>query len=236
MTMMYPSERQVVVDLCRALADRGHFAGTGGNIALRLNERHIAVTPSATDYQTLRAVDVCVLNLADLARVDGEQAPSVESGLHARVLRARPEVGCSIHTHQPVASACALLGQPLAVPPRWRATLGPQVPLVGYAPSGSGWLAARLARALRPDVQAYLMRNHGILCCGASPADAMQAVEDLEALAHAHLMQRLAQHAARQPALGPALARVQAALGDGPATTAPDPSSAPGTAPVAVSS
>ena len=191
--MSTAATRQAVVDLCVTLSRRGHLAGTGGNVALRLGGGRFAVTPSATDYLAMAASDICVLRLADLARLEGDRAPSVESSLHARVLRARPDVHCSIHTHQPVASACALLGEALAVPAGpWRRTLGEQVPVVGYAPSGTGWLAGNVARALRRrGVQACLMRNHGVVCCGPGPAEALQAVDDLEALARAHLLQRI---------------------------------------------
>jgi len=209
------AERQLVVDLCVALSRRGHLAGTGGNIALRIDAERIAVTPSATDYLSMTAADVCVLRLADLAMLEGAKPPSVETGLHARVLRARPDVQCSIHTHQPIASACALLGQPLDVPDGpWRHSLGRRVPVVGYAPSGTGWLAALLARALRPDTQAYLMLNHGVLCCGPSTEAAVQAVEDLETLACMHLRQRIAARAAREPARREVFARLDAALAD----------------------
>jgi L-fuculose-phosphate aldolase len=207
--------RQTVVDLCVALSRRGHLAGTGGNIALRIDAERIAVTPSATDYLTMTAADVCVLRLADLVLVEGTKPPSVETGLHARVLRARPDVHCSIHTHQPIASACALLGQPLEVPDGpWRQSLGRSVPVVGYAPSGTAWLAALLARALRPDTQAYLMLNHGVLCCGARPEAAVQAVEDLETLACTHLRQRIAARAAREPAQREVFARLDAELAE----------------------
>ena len=211
--MSASAARQTVVDLCVALSRRGYLAGTGGNIALRIDEQHIAVTPSATDYLAMTAQDVCVLRLADLARVEGERTPSVESGLHARVLRARPDVQCSIHTHQPVASACALLGRALAVEDEsLRRTLGPSVPIVGYAPSGTGWLSAKLARAVRPDLNAYLMLNHGVLCCGSSVAAAVQAVEALETLARHHLLGLMARQAERNPATRAALGRVTQAL------------------------
>jgi L-fuculose-phosphate aldolase len=208
-----PDARHAVVELCLALSRRGYLAGTGGNIALRIDERHFAVTPSATDYLAMTAADVCVLRLADLACVEGERTPSVESGLHARVLRARPDVQCSIHTHQPVASACALLGRPLAVDDETlRRTLGPRVPIVGYAPSGTGWLSAKLGRALRPELNAYLMLNHGVLCCGPSTEAAVQAVEALEALARQQLLALMSGHAHRAPALKAALARVAETL------------------------
>lgn len=205
--------RRTVVDLCLELSQRGHFSGTGGNIALRVDADHMAVTPSATDYLTMTPADVCVLRLADLMQIEGEGVPSVETGLHARVLRARPDVQASIHTHQPVASACALLGQPLEVPAgALRLSLGERVPVVGYAPSGSRWLSSKLARQLRLDTNAYLMLNHGALCCGTSTSAALQAVEDLETVSRNHLLQLIRTRAEQQPALRTALQRVTDAL------------------------
>lgn len=207
------SIRQTVVDLCLELSQRGHFSGTGGNIALRIDADHIAVTPSATDYLTMTAADVCVLRLADLVQIEGDGVPSVETGLHARVLRARPDVQASIHTHQPVASACALLGLPLEVPAgALQHSLGERVPVVGYAPSGSSWLSGKLARQLRRDTNAYLMLNHGALCCGTSTSAALQAVEDLESVARMHLLRLIRSRAEQQPALRSALQRVTDAL------------------------
>ena len=207
--------REQVVALCLDLSRRGFLSGTGGNVALRIDEEHFAVTPSAIDYHRMAAADVCVLRLSDLARIEGERTPSVESSLHARVLRARPDCGCSIHTHQPVASACALLDEPLTVDDaELRTLLGPSVPIVGYAPSGTGWLAHKLQAALRPALNAYLMRNHGVLCCGADLEQAVRTVEALEELCTRHLRTRIAVHAALRPTQRGALQRVMASLAD----------------------
>lgn len=198
--MFASAERQRVVDLCVALSQGGYLAATGGNVALRLDAEHFLVTPSGVDYFSMTAADICVIRLADRACVDGARAPSVETGLHARVLGRRPDVGCSIHTHQPLASAFALLGEALAVEePRARACLGPRVPLVGYMPSGTGLLAWLLGRAVRPDCNAYLMRNHGALCCGADVEQATLAVELLERLAGERLRRRIAARAKNDP-------------------------------------
>ncbi|GKS91722.1 class II aldolase/adducin family protein [Acidovorax sp. SUPP2539] len=211
--MKHESQRRHVVDLCLELSRRGYFAGTGGNIMLRIDADLVAVTPSAIDYHAMKPADVCVLRLTDLRQTDGEGTPSVESSLHAGVLRARPESGCSIHTHQPVASALALLGEEIAVPPPWRATLGARLPVVGYAPSGSGWLAWKFSRKVRGDVNAYLMHNHGILCCGRDSDAAMQAVDDLEALARSLLDQRIRHRVtSASPAMEQALQRTRDAL------------------------
>ncbi|MBB3281684.1 class II aldolase/adducin family protein [Mitsuaria sp. BK037] len=211
--MKHAAERRQVVALCLRLSERGYFAGTGGNLMLRIDDERVAVTPSATDYLVMRPEDVCVLRLADLAVVDdasdGARRPSVETGLHARVLRARQDVGCSIHTHQPLASACALIGEPLAVPPALRDWLGDEVPVIGYAPSGTAWLAGKLGKAVRPGRQAYLLRNHGILCCAADSDTAMAAVERLEDLARDRLAARIDERVRRAPDLRDRLAPVR---------------------------
>jgi L-fuculose-phosphate aldolase len=207
--MNFFKERHTVVDLCLELSHRGYFAATGGNIAIRVDASHMAVTPSATDYFSMTAEDICIVKIADLEQVDGDRNPSVESGLHARVLRDRPDVQCSIHTHQPTASACALLGKALKVPPELQTRIGLEVPVAGYAPSGSGWLTSLVGKQLRPGVNAYLMRNHGVLCCGRDPMTAMATVEDLELVARRHLRDRIeARSRTAAPVLRKALQRL----------------------------
>ena len=198
-----------VVELCRDLATRGYFAATGGNLALRMGADLIAVTPSATDYFSMEPEDVAVVRLSDLHQLEGNKPPSVETGLHARLLGARSDCHCSIHTHQPVASACALLGRPLQVTDsKYQQLLGPSIPMVGYAPSGTRWLAAKLAKAVRPDTNAYLMRNHGAVCCGPEASSTVARVVALEELASNYLRDRIRARATAHTPLRPALERL----------------------------
>lgn len=179
--MRFQEARERVITTCIELADRGFLAGTGGNVALRADDEHFAVTPSATDYYAMSAADVCVVRLSDKEQVDGAREASVEAGLHAGVLLARPECWASVHTHQPIASAYTLLAKPLEVQDtRHRELLGGRVPCVGYAPSGTSLLAARVARAIKPHTHAYLMRNHGAVCVGKDADEAMARVAALE--------------------------------------------------------
>jgi L-fuculose-phosphate aldolase len=196
--------RHQVVELCQELAARGYFAATGGNVALRIDSELFAVTPSATDYYTMRPDNVCVLRITDLRQIEGDRPPSVESDLHARILRARPDCHCSIHTHQPIASACALLSRPMA---EWGHAAS-NFAVVGYAPSGTRWLATRLAKAVRPDVNAYLMRNHGAVCCGSDAATTVARIAALESLASEYLRSCIQARAETTPALRPVLQRV----------------------------
>jgi L-fuculose-phosphate aldolase len=201
--------RQEVVELCRDLAIRGYFAATGGNLALHIEADLIAVTPSATDYFSMEPDDVAVVRLSDLRQIEGRKRPSVETGLHARLLAARPDCRCSIHTHQPVASACALLGLALEVDdPKRRQLLGPRIPMVGYAPSGTGWLAAKLGKAVRNDINAYLMRNHGAVCCGPDVGSTVACVTALEEFASDYLRERIRARAKTDASLRPVLQRL----------------------------
>jgi L-fuculose-phosphate aldolase len=201
--------RQQVVELCHDLARRGYFAATGGNLALRIGTSLIAVTPSATDYYGMQPEDVAVVRLNDLRQIEGNRPPSVETGLHVRLLEARPDCNCSIHTHQPAASACTLLGEPLEVSdPKHQHMLGARVPMVGYAPSGTRWLAASLAKAVRRDVNAYLMRNHGAVCCGPDAGSTVARIVALEELASEYLRGQIRARAAADPSLRPTLQRL----------------------------
>jgi L-fuculose-phosphate aldolase len=180
--MTFDQARLKVVSICLLLADKGYLAGTGGNVACRIDDEHFAITPSATDYYAMGPEDICVLRLDNLTVIAGNRRPSVEHRLHAHVLQARRDCDASIHTHQPIASAYTLLGRDLEIlDPCHRATLGPKAARVSYAPSGTNWLASRLGKTLQPDINAYLMRNHGVVCCGPTLDETVTRVEALEA-------------------------------------------------------
>jgi len=190
--MLFELQRQAMVKLCHQLSEQAYFTATSGNLMLRLDGDVVAVTPSATDYLSMTAADICVLQLSDLSPLEAMHPPSMESSLHARVLRRRPDLQCSIHTHQPLASACALLGEAIAVPPAHQTILGKQVAMVGYASSVKR-LANRLERNVDQYSHAWLIRHHGVICAGIDNNTAMAAIKQLEQLAAAHLQQRIEQ-------------------------------------------
>lgn len=193
--MNFNDVRSIVLATCRTLADRGFLAGTGGNVAIRADADHFAVTPSATDYYAMTVSDVCVVRFSDMKQTAGELAPSVESGLHARFLLARPDCDASVHTHQPIASAYTLFAKPFKVQSAsHRALLGNVVPCAGYAPSGTSWLAGKVSKLARADVHAYLMRNHGVVCVGADAETAIRRVEALEEACADYFASQLESH------------------------------------------
>jgi L-fuculose-phosphate aldolase len=189
---MFEPARQSVLDACHELADRGFLPGTGGNIAVRASNKIMAITPSATDYYTMTPDDVCLVDIESGRKVFGDRKPSVELGIHQRLLLFRGDFEASIHTHQPVASAMTLLGRELPIENQEdRTHLGAVAPLVGYAPSGTGFLARAFGRKLRRDASAYLLRNHGIVCGGATLRHTIDNIERLERAARDYLSRQI---------------------------------------------
>lgn len=197
--------REAIVHTAVTLADEGFLAGIGGNLALRIDAERFAVTPSASDYYSMRPADICILRLDSLEQLSGEGSPSVESGLHARMFKARPDCLASVHTHQPIASAFTLLGRPLPISGQQaRQVIGPQAPMCTYGPSGSSLLSWLVSRRVRPHLNAYLMRNHGAIGVAPTLEQASQVMRLLEEQAHDWFCRALRanpQHSASQFAL-----------------------------------
>ena len=187
------TERQGIADMCRTLADQGYFAGTGGNIGVRVDDRLMAVTPSATDYYTIAAEDIVLLDIATLEVVEGDKVPTIEKSLHASMLTMFPERRVSIHTHQPVASAVALSHQVLPWPDGADLSmLGAHVAVVPYRPSGTGMLAKAFRKALKPGIFAYLMASHGVICSAGDLDGALSMIRKIDAAAASLLSRRVA--------------------------------------------
>jgi ribulose-5-phosphate 4-epimerase/fuculose-1-phosphate aldolase len=185
----YGPEREAIVAAARRLSGRGYLVATGGNLSVRVpGQAAFAITPTNLDYGRMTPDDVCVLDLG-LAPLAGSRQPSVESGLHAAVYQARPDVHAVVHTHQAYASALALVGEPIpALFDEQVRFLGRSVEIVPYGPSGTGLLRRGVARALRSHANAYILANHGAVCLGPDLERAENNVELLEKCSLAYLL------------------------------------------------
>jgi glutamate-1-semialdehyde 2,1-aminomutase len=176
----YAPSRELVVEVCRTLLDRGYLKATEGNVSARVpGEGSYAITPSSYDYGRMEPGDICVLGL-DGRHILGAKKASIESSMHAAVYERRGDVSVIIHTHQPYASALALMERPIpALFDEQVRYLGRSVELVPYAPSGTGFLKRNVAKRLASGANAYILENHGVLVLG---GDAEQAVHNMALL------------------------------------------------------
>lgn len=191
--MLHEPFRAHVVEMCRTLLARGYLKATEGNVSVRVpGYDRFAVTPSNYDYDKMRPEDICIVDFAGTEVPDNGGAglkPTIESGLHASVYRARPDVHAIVHTHQPYASALAFLRKPIpALTDEQVRFLGREVKIIDYAPSGTSFLAKKVAQQITPTENAYIIANHGILAVGTDPDRAVFNMALLEKVSIAYLM------------------------------------------------
>jgi len=185
----FDAVKQHIVEACRGLVEKGYLMATGGNVSARIRGQDaFTITPSNYDYLKMTPDDVCVLDL-HLNPLEGERKPSVESGMHAGVYQARPDVNAVVHTHQVYASALALVNAPIpALFDEQVRFLGRSVEIIPYAPSGTGWLKNTIVKHIKNHHNAYIIQNHGVLCFGDTMERAAHNVEILEKCSLAYLL------------------------------------------------
>jgi L-ribulose-5-phosphate 4-epimerase len=185
----YSSFQRQVVEYTRKLADDGYLKGTGGNVSIRVTGKNaLAITPSNQDYYSLTPQDICIYDF-DGTPIESPLKPSIEMGFHSAVYQTRPDVGCVIHTHQDFASAIALIGKPIpALFDEQVRFLGRSVKIIPYAPSGTGFLVKQVRKNVQNHHNAYILKNHGALCLGATPERAYHNVLLLEKAALSYLL------------------------------------------------
>jgi ribulose-5-phosphate 4-epimerase/fuculose-1-phosphate aldolase len=132
--------------------------------------------------------DICVLGY-DMAHIEGEYKPSVESSMHAAIYEHRLDTNCVIHTHQIYASTLSLTHTPIpALYDEQVKFLGRSVEIVDYAPSGTPFLKNNVVKRLSNHANAYILQNHGALLLGPDPERTIFNVQLLEKCAVTYLI------------------------------------------------
>jgi len=187
--------KNLIVETARLLTNKGYLMATGGNLSVRITGQAVfAITPSNYDYLKMLPEDICILDFK-LNMLEGARKPSVESGMHAAIYQARPDVNAIVHTHQVYASALTLIHAPIpALFDEQTRFLGRSVKIIPYAPSGTGLLANTIARNVRDHNNAYMMQNHGALVFGTDMERAVHNVEILEKCSLAYLLALCSEH------------------------------------------
>lgn len=176
--MRLQPQREAVVAACRHLLTSGLVTGTSGNISVRdTGSGLLAVSPSGTDYLSMTAEDVAVMDI-DGQVVDGRLAPTTEAVMHLGIYAARPDVGAVVHTHSPFATTFAVLGEPVPAVHYILAKAG-DVRVAPYARYGTTQIARACVETLGED-DGVLLANHGVVAVGDGLGSAMAVAEAIE--------------------------------------------------------
>jgi len=189
----YKEEVDAFVTVCHRLAQHLYVTAHGGNMAWKLEDNLILITPTRLNKGDVTPADIVFIDAAGRT-VEGQHKPTGETPMYLNFFRERPDIASVIHSHPPLTGAFAItqgvnwLMRPVF--PETSTEVGP-VPLVPYAEP----LTQRLADNFLPFLQkynAFLMANHGLVIM--TPRDitwTMMMTELLECTA-ASLLQGLA--------------------------------------------
>ena len=181
--MKYERIRKIVLDAIEEAVAQGLVKGTSGNIALRDDEDDvIAITPSGISYTGMKPEDIAIVDL-DGNWLDGNYKPSSEVPMHTAVMRARPDVKATVHTHAMFATIMAMGDNPELRPITTPQCEFTPVGIVPFTMPGSNDVAKKVVEALGDNGRAVLIKNHGMFCCGKDMKAAMAATTYTEEMA-----------------------------------------------------
>lgn len=181
--MKYEKIRKQVLEAILEAVDKGLINGTSGNIAMRDDEEDVvAITPSGISYTGMKPEDIAIVDLNG-KWIDGPYKPSSEVPMHTAVMRARPDVRATVHTHSMFATIMAM-GEDSQLrpitPPQCEFT---PVNVVPFTMPGSDEVAGKIVEAIGEKGRVCLIKNHGMFSCGKDMKAAMHATIYTEELA-----------------------------------------------------
>ena len=186
--MIYEEIRKIVLNATFEAVAKGLINGTSGNLAMRDSKDRdiIAITPSGIPYEGMTPGDICIVKMHEDGTnewIDGPYKPSSEVPMHTAVMRARPEVNATVHTHSMYATICAMGENPSLrpiTPPQCEFT---PVGIVSFTMPGSNDVAQKVVNTLGEKGLVCLIKNHGMFSCGKNMKQAMHATIYTEEMA-----------------------------------------------------
>lgn len=160
----YSAQVERLVAVCGKLASDLYVTSCGGNLAWKLEENLLLITPTKMNKGDILPEDLVFIDLEGKV-VEGRRRPTGETPMYLKFFHMRKDIVSIIHCHPPAVCAFAVskgknwLMRPLY--PETTTEVGP-VPVVPYAEP----LTEKLARNFEPFLPKYdsfLMQNHGLV-------------------------------------------------------------------------
>lgn len=171
--------KKSLLAVAKEMINCGLVEGTAGNVSARLPDGNVVLTPSSIDYQSMTLEDLVVTDIEGTV-LAGDKTPTTEKALHLACLKKHADIGAVMHCHAMFASMFAIVRQPIpCVIEEFDIYVGGDVPVADYRLTGSDELAEEVSNWVA-DKGAVLMANHGLLCVGKDPADALKVARLVE--------------------------------------------------------
>lgn len=186
----YSAEAEKFVNVCHRLAQNNYVTSSGGNLAWKLEDNLLLITPTKLYKGDIRPEDLVFIDLEGKV-IEGQRKPTGETPMYLTFFKARKDIVSAVHCHAPSVCAMAIsneknwLMRPIF--PETTIEVGP-VPLVSYAEP----ITERLAENFVPFLQKYnsfLMESHGLVTLSRSDIkETLMLVELLEMSAKSILL------------------------------------------------
>ncbi len=173
--------REDLINCGRRLVERRLVWGHSGNISIKTGPNGFLISAGGTDLGLLKEEDLVLCQIAQDVW-EGAKQPSMETGLHRGIYRAREDAKAVIHS-QPFYStlvACSDIDIRTDCLPEAMAYLG-TVERVAYHHAGSRELAEVTAISARSS-RVLILNSHGVVCWGSSLNECLLMTEALEFL------------------------------------------------------
>ncbi len=177
----YKKQVKRFVKVCHRLAKNMYVTGYGGNLAWKVEDDLIIITPTQMNKGDITSKDVVFVNTMGVIAA-GSHRPTGELPMYLKFFNERPDIVSVVHCHPPHVCAMAIsnvknwLMRPLY--PEATTEIGP-VPVVPYAQP----LTDKLAQQFSPFLEKYnsfIMENHGLVTM--SRGDILWTVMNTEVL------------------------------------------------------
>lgn len=185
------------------LSQHGLVTFTWGNVSgIDRAQGLVVIKPSGVSYETMKAADMVVVDLASGKVMEGSLKPSSDTPTHLELYRAFPNVGGIVHTHSRWATSFAQAGRgimPLGtthadyfygeIPCTRKMT---PAEIRGEYEKETGAVIIETFQGKDPDaIPAVLVYSHGPFAWGKSPDDAVHNAVVLEEVAfmNFHILQ-----------------------------------------------
>ncbi len=160
----FEDEVALFVKVCKRLADNMFTTSHGGNLAWKLENDLILITPTKVNKGDITPGDLVFIDRAGNT-VEGKRSPTGEKPMYLKFFEDRPDVVSVLHCHPPCVCAFAIMkGENLLMRPFFPETvseIGP-VPVVPYGEPLTVELANNFAPFLKK-YNSFIMENHGLV-------------------------------------------------------------------------
>lgn len=178
--------RKELASITQEIYHKGYTPPLNGNMSVRLDEKHILITPTYVCKGLVTEDRLLKVNF-DLEVIGSNVKPSIETGMHIAIYKQRPEINAVIHAHPKYISTFAVARKPIdiSIMPESIYLIG-ALKCIEYIMPGSSELRDAVS-ACSSDYDAFLLYNHGMITIGRDIFEAYYRLETLELCAELDL-------------------------------------------------